>query len=37
MALRIFRNLAFVAAAIAIVAFVSYSIDHQPLINALAP
>ena len=36
MSLRIFRTLAFAAAALAVVAFVSYNIDHQPLINALA-
>jgi hypothetical protein len=33
--LRIFRNLAFAAAALAVVSFVSYSIEHQPLISAL--
>jgi hypothetical protein len=36
MTLRIFRNLAFAAAALAVVGFVSYTIEHQPLINALA-
>ena len=35
--LRIFRILAFAVAALAVVGFVSYNIDHQPLINALAP
>ena len=36
MTLRLIRNLAFAVAALAVVGFVSYSIEHQPLINALA-
>lgn len=36
MTLRIFRNLAFAVAALAIVAVVSYTVEHQPVINALA-
>jgi len=36
MTLRIVRTLAFAAAALAVVGFVSYTIEHQPLINALA-
>ena len=36
MTLRIFRTLAFAVAAIAVVSFVSYTIEHQPLISALA-
>ena len=36
MTLRIFRNLAFAAAALAVVVFVSYNIEHQPLVSALA-
>jgi len=36
MTLRLVRNLAFAVAALAIVAAVSYTVEHQPLINALA-
>jgi hypothetical protein len=36
MTLRLVRTLAFAAAALAVVAFVGYNIDHQPVINALA-
>jgi hypothetical protein len=34
--LRIVRTLTFAVAALAVVGFVSYTIEHQPLINALA-
>jgi hypothetical protein len=36
MTLRLARTLAFAVAALAVVGFVSYTIEHQPLINALA-
>lgn len=36
MTLRLVRTLAFAVAALAVVGFVSYTIEHQPLINALA-
>ena len=36
MTLRLVRNLAFAFAALAIVALVSYTVEHQPVINALA-
>jgi hypothetical protein len=36
MTLRLVRNLAFAVAALAIVAVVGYTVEHQPVINALA-
>ena len=36
MTLRLVRTLAFAVAALAVVGFLSYTIEHQPLINALA-
>ena len=36
MTLRLIRNLAFAIAAIAIVAIASVTVEHQPLVNALA-
>jgi hypothetical protein len=36
MTLRLVRNLAFAVAALAIVAAVSYTVEYQPVINALA-
>lgn len=36
MSARIFRNLAFAAAAVAVVAFVSYTLEYEPLVSALA-
>ena len=36
MTLRIFRNLAFAVAALAVVALVSYTIETEPLVSALA-
>jgi hypothetical protein len=36
MTLRLVRTLAFAVAALAVVGLVSYTIEHQPLINALA-
>ena len=34
--LRLIRNLAFAIAALAIVAIASFTVEHQPLVNALA-
>jgi hypothetical protein len=36
MTLRLVRNLAFAVAALAIVAVASFTVEHQPLVNALA-